>query len=565
MVVEELKKQVNWALTNLGITNPEAAFEHPADLAHGDYSTNVAFRYAKELKMKPKELADKIIEKLGSVEVRECVEKTEVAGAGFVNFYLSKSFFVESVKKILEKKDQFGGSNIGKEKRVVVEFSSPNIAKPFTIGHLRSTIIGDAVAKTLSFLGFLVIRDNHLGDWGTQFGKMIVAIKKWGDIQKIAENAAPVRALVDLYIRFHAEAKTNPALEDEAREWFVKLEQSECEARDLWKQCVAWSMKEFETLYRRLGVSFDTMHGESFFEDKMRAVVAELEQKKFLKESEGARLVFFPDDILPPLMLVKKDGGTLYATRDLATDAWRKREYGNGVIIINETGTEQSLYFKQIFMLEEMLGWFTREQRVHIGHGLTRGKEGKMSTREGNTVWLEEVLDEAVKRAGAINAETAEAVGIGALKFNDLKREARQDIVFDWNEILNLKGDSGPYLQYSYARAMSVVRRAKESGICRSLTPTSSVGVRLPQTIGTLERLLYRFPEIVARAGKEYAPHYIATYLIELAGAFNNWYAKERILDAGDETEYRLTLTQAFAQVMKNGLTLLGIPVLEKM
>ncbi|MDP3661411.1 MAG: arginine--tRNA ligase [bacterium] len=558
MATEHIKRAIADALRQLGVQNPEVSLEHPDDLSHGDYATNVALRYAKELKVNPKKLADDIVRYIELQKI-SFVEKVETAGVGFINFYLSQEFFAESIKEVLQKKDDFGRNNIGKGKKVIVEFSSPNIAKPFTIGHLRSTIIGDAVAKTLSVLGFSVIRDNHLGDWGTQFGKMIVAIKKWGDIHKIAENAAPVRELVDLYIRFHAEAKTNPALEDEAREWFVKLEKGDAEARGLWKQCVAWSMKEFEGLYKRLGVSFDTMHGESFFEDKMQAVMKELEQKKLLKESEGAQLVFFPNEILPPLMILKKDGGTLYATRDLATDAWRKKEYGNGVTIINETGGEQSLYFRQIFMLEEMLGWFKSNERVHIGHGLTRGKEGKMSTREGNTIWLEEVLDEAVKRAEAINKDTAEIVGIGSLKFNDLKREAKQDIVFDWNDVLNMKGDSGPYLQYSYARAMSVLRKSPPQ-LRRGAESTRRGG-----GVNELEHLLYRFPEIVERAGREYAPHFIATYLIELAGAFNGWYAKERILDAGEETKYRLALTAAFAQVMKNGLWLLGITAPEKM
>ncbi|OHA19233.1 MAG: arginine--tRNA ligase [Candidatus Taylorbacteria bacterium RIFCSPHIGHO2_02_FULL_47_18] len=557
MVTESIKQAVAEALTKLGIKNPDVSLEHPEELSHGDYSTNVALRYAKELKKSPQTIAEDIIRYIVLQKI-PALARAEAA-AGFVNFFLAGEFFAERIQEILEKKDGFGKQDVGKGRKVVVEFSSPNIAKPFTIGHLRSTIIGDAVAKTLSFLGYSVIRDNHLGDWGTQFGKMIVAIKKWGDIQKIAENAAPVRALVDLYVCFHAEAKTNIALEDEAREWFVKLEKGDEEARGLWKQCVAWSMKEFESLYKRLGVSFDTMHGESFFEDKMRAVVEDLERKNLLKESEGARLVFFPSDSLPPLMIIKKDGGTLYATRDLATDAWRKREYGDGVIIVNETGGEQSLYFKQVFMLEEMLGWFARGERVHIGHGLTRGKEGKMSTREGNTIWLEDVLDEAVKRAEAINKETAEIVGIGALKFNDLKREAKQDTIFDWNDVLNMKGDSGPYLQYSYARAMSVIRKSP---------PQLRRGAEFARRGGgvtTLERLLYRFPEVVLRAGKDYAPHFIATYLIELAGAFNNWYAKERILNAGEETEYRLALTAAFAQVMKNGLWLLGIAAPEKM
>ncbi|MEK7091795.1 MAG: arginine--tRNA ligase, partial [Patescibacteria group bacterium] len=303
-----------------------------------------------------------------------------------------------------------------------------------------------------------------------------------------------------------------------------------------------------------LGTKFDSTRGESFFEDKMPAVIEELRQKDLLKKSEGAELVFFPQDKLPPLMVIKSDGSTLYATRDLATDKYRLATYGPEIIIVNEVGSEQSLYFRQLFELEKMLGWFQTGQRIHIAHGLIRGKEGKLSTRKGDAIWLEEVLTEAVKRAGAFNPDTAEAVGIGALKYNDLKRESQKDIIFDWNDILNLEGNSGPYLQYTYARAKSLLVKA---GVDQATWSA-------PVEVGQLERLLYRFPEVVEHSAQDYAPHHLCTYLYELAATFNNFYNQVKIIGAPDEA-YRLALTTATAQILGTGLDLLGISAPERM
>ncbi len=556
--IKELIKKVGGELgLDLAVVN----LEHPDDIKNGDYSTNVALMYAKALGKSPREVAEQIknqISKIKNEEGIKEIEKIEVAGAGFINFYLSREFFAESIGEII-KDENFGNSNIGDGQKVVVEYSSPNIAKPFTVGHLRSTIIGDAVANIVSALGYSVIRDNHLGDWGTQFGKMIVAIKRWGNIEEIKKSEKPIHDLVNLYIKFHDEAEKDPTLEDEGREWFVKLEAGDNEAKEIWSFCIERSLASFKEIYFALGVnSFDTWRGESVYGEFIPTILKELEDKKLLKESEGATLVFFDEDKLPPLMIKKTDGSTLYATRDLATDYWRRSEYGNDVKIINEVGGEQSLYFKQLFEVEKMLGWVRDGQRVHVAHGLYRFKEGKMSTRKGNVIWLEDVIEEAIKRAGEINKETAKEVAIGALKFNDIKRKSSEDIVFDWDEILNLKGDSGPYLQYAYVRAFSIIEKAEAQGIKISFDNS-------PEHISHIEKILYRFPEVVSRAGAEYSAHYIATYLMEVASVFSSFYAEGVIVSDAPEAPYKVAITKAFSIVMKRGLELLGIPVLTRM
>lgn len=552
-VKNQLRKIIHSSLSEQELSAGEYTIEHPTQTEHGDFATNVALVIAKKQSINSYELATKIVHKI-IAKKHEILEKVEVARPGFINFFLSKKYFVDSITDIQKKGETYGSLQVGKGKTVIVEFSSPNIAKPFTIGHLRSTIIGDAIARILTFSGYSVLRDNHLGDWGTQFGKQIVALKKWGSDADLKKAENPVKYLVDLYVRFHTEAEQDPTLEDEARLWFLKLEQGDKEARKMWKECVDWSMAQFNKLYTMLDVKFDMMLGESFFEDKMGPVLDELRKKGLAKESQGALLVFFPNDKYPPLMVKKKDGATLYATRDLATDRYRVQTWGKDIVIINEVGAEQKLYFKQIFETEEMLGYLKKSQRIHIGHGMMRFKEGKMSTRKGNTIWLEDVLAEAVKRASVFNPQVAKEVGIGALKYNDLKRESSKDVMFVWDDVLNLKGNSGPYLQYTYARAQSVLRKAKEQKLTAG-TPNSLENIE----ITAVERLLCEFPEVVERAAREYAPHHICTYIFELGQAFNTYYATNQIIQAGELTGYRLLLTQAVAQVMKNSLTLLGI------
>ncbi|MEI6190971.1 MAG: arginine--tRNA ligase [bacterium] len=568
MIKGQITDLIKKALVDLGVSEkdiPVFTLEHPDEMSHGDFATNIALMLAKPLKKNPKELADKICEKINQNKIDE-IEKVEVAGPGFINFYLSPKYFAHGLVEILNKKENYGRKsktfwqNLFGGKKVIVEYSSPNIAKPFTIGHLRSTIIGDAVANILEFSGHKVIRDNHLGDWGTQFGKLIVALKKWSSIEVIEKSDKPIKDLVDLYVRFHDEAEKDKTLEDEGRAWFTKLEKGDKEAREIWQKCVNLSLKEFERIYKVLDVKFDTAHGESFYEDKMADVIVDVKKAGIARESEGAYLIFFANEKYPPLMLLKTDGSSLYALRDLAADKWRKKKYGQNTIIINEVGMEQELQFKQLFEAEKLLGYIKEGERVHVAHGLYRFKEGKMSTRKGNVIWLDDVLNEAIERAGIINKETAEVVAIGALKFNDLKREAKGDINFDWDEILNLKGDSGPYLQYACVRAKSILEKAKKEGIKGKINLSGNI---MPIE---LSKMLIRFPEIVERAGREYAPHYLATYLTTLASTFSSFYAQETVVDKNDiNSSHKVALSEAFLFVMKNGLNLLGIKVPDKM
>jgi arginyl-tRNA synthetase len=558
---EQIEKQIKEALKNLEI-NEEINFsvEHPESFVNGDYSTNVAMVCAKKLKTNPKELAEKIVTELSARKDIAEIEKIEVAGVGFINFYLSREFFTKSINEILEKKEDWGKNKKGEGKKVIVEYSSPNIAKPFTIGHLRSTIIGDSIARILTFSGHLVLRDNHLGDWGTQFGKLIVAIDKWGNLDEIEKSETPIKLLVDLYVRFHEEAKKDLSIEDEARASFAKLEQKDKVVTDIWKRCIDISKKEFERIYKKLYITpFDTLYGESFYEDKMQAVIDDVKEKKLGRESEGAFIIEFSEEKkLPPLLLLKKDGSSLYALRDLAADKWRKTEYGNDIKIINEVGSEQKGYFEQIIEAEKMLGYFVDGQRVHVAHGLYRFPEGKMSTRKGNVIWLDDIINEAEKIAGEINEETKEIVAIGALKFNDLKRDSLKDIIFNWEEILNIKGDSGTYLQYTAVRANSILEKAKGFN--------QEDKNKVPNEITDLEKLLYQFPEIIERSYKILEPHHIATYLMQLASSFNTFYGNTQILkDENTYMSYHLELVKAFYQTMNNGLWLLGVEIPEKM
>lgn len=607
-----LHQHIQQAIASLELpSTAHIHLEHPASPEHGDWSTNVALLLFSQLKQQsaasvyssPRAIALAIVESIEShsSSLTSVVTKIEVAGPGFINVYLSDAFYMNEIVAIArDPLSVVETPHAGK--LAIVEFSSPNIAKPFTIGHLRSTIIGNAVANLLQALGYRVLRDNHLGDWGTQFGKQIYAIKTWGDEDEIARAEQPVKKLVELYVKFHQEAETDPLVEEYGREWFKKLEDGDQEARALWQKCIDWSWQEFSKIYAQLHVSFSPEFdqgrgfGESYFEDKMQVVIDELDQHpEYFKVGEnGAKLFFFPEDSLPPLMILKKDGATLYATRDLAADKYRKEQYRPD-LIVNEVGGEQALYFRQIFEVERLLGWFDEGQRVHVKHGLYRFKDKKMSTRKGNVIWLEDVLKEAVERARVLGerkssggdramesveeAKTvtnAHVIGIGALKWNDLRRSSELDIVFDWDEMLSMEGNSGPYMLYSLVRAKSILRQAQERFgdlTDRDLTALDADDLRLAEGERMLVRLVSRFGEVLQRAGEDYAPHHLCTYLYELAQAFNAFYHAHSVLgkehDAGgvltDQQRIRLMMVRAFAGVIETGLGILGIETVERM
>lgn len=561
-IKQEIIKSLDEVLEAYGVSDFEVKLEIPQESSHGDYSCNIALQLSKKLGKNPREIADELKTKITEKNL-EVLENIEIAGPGFLNFYISKDYLENNLKTISEQKDNFGKSGKNKSRKVVVEYSSPNIAKPFTIGHLRSTIIGSALANILEATGWIVYRDNHLGDWGTQFGKQIYAIKEWGNEVEIESSENPVKELVSLYVKFHEEAEKNPELEDKARAWFKKLEDGDPEARRLWQKCIDWSFKEFDKLYKALDVTFTENNGrgfgESYFEDKMTPIVKELEEKNLLKEDKGAKLVYFENDKFPPLMVLKQDGATLYSTRDLATDKHRLETHGKDVVIINEVGAEQSLYFNQLYELETLLGWVKEGQRIHVRHGLYRFKDMKMSTRKGNTIWLEDVLKEAVDKAQKLGKEgsgVASEIGIGALKWNDLKRDPVADIVFDWDDMLSMDGNSGPYVQYTYARTQSILGKANTA----TFSFDSQNLTFEKEELELLRRLQY-FPEIVNFASENLSTSVLCNYLYELAKEFNLFYEKHRILNIEDEStkNFRLILTSSVGQVIKNGLTLLGI------
>lgn len=520
----------------------------------GDYTTNIAI--VSGIK------AEEIVGKLKKDEnLSSLVAKIEVKGPGFINFFLSQEALLRELGEIKEKGEKYGSSELGKGKTVVIDYSSPNIAKRFGIGHLRSTVIGQALYNLYQALGYKVIGDNHLGDWGTQFGVLLAQIAKIPN-SKFQISNLTVDGLEEMYIDFHKKAEENPKFWDEARAWFKKLEDGDKEARDVWKTVVDISMREFNRIYDILGVKMDYAYGESFYEDYLPKVIKTLEERGLVKKSQGAQIVEFKD--LAPAMLTKSDGATTYFTRDLATILFRIGSW-DPQIIIYEVGVEQTLHFKQVFEAARLLGWTKDRKFVHVGHGLIRFTHGKMSTRKGETVKLEDVLSEAVARARKIkdDKQIATAVGIGAVKYFDLKHHPATDIIFDWEKMFVLEGNSAPYLQYTVARTNSVLAKGKANN---SKLIAITKNLKLNEEELAVLRYLFRFPEIVTQAARAYSPNLVCNYLFELAQKYNNFYNQHRILPPQSENgNFRLALTAGVGQVLKNGLAILGIETPEKM
>jgi len=528
-------------------------FAHLGDLAFP------CFTLSKSMRKAPQLIAAEIAGKIES----PLIAHVEVVG-GYVNIYLNQQLLSSKViGEILEQKERYG--DIQQDKGVMtIDLSSPNIAKPFSMGHLRSTVIGNALGLIAEKNGYTPIRINHLGDWGTQFGKLIVAYKKWGIEEEVRKN--PIKELLKLYVLFHEKAEEDPALNEEGRKWFNYLEQGNEEATILWKWFRKESLKEFNKIYQLLGITFDSNDGEAFFNDKMEAVVKLLKEKQLLVESEGAQVVELED--FPPCLIKKSDGATLYATRDLAAAIYRQDIYHfkKSLYVV---GNEQTLHFKQLFQVLEKMGYDWAKGMAHIPFGMMLKDGKKMSTRKGKVVLLEEVLQAAIELAEKNieeknpslkkKEEVAKQVGTGAIIFHDLKHYRLTDIEFSLEDMLKFEGETGPYIQYTHARACSLLRKGQ------FFQPANITALQWDHGSFPIVKSLMYFPTSVEKAMEHYDPSEIAKYVIDLAKAFNKYYAHVQILEENDEKQARLSLVYAVTLVLKEGLRLLGISAPEAM
>ena len=592
MIRDRIKKAIQKASgeVEIELVKPEFAEQ-------GDYATNIA------LKMGGRKVAEELAVKLKSdKDLVAIVSKIEVAGPGFINFWVDPIMLVKNIEQISDRSKKYRISGTGEGKTVLVEYSAPNIAKRFGIGHLRSTIIGDSLYRLHKALGYTVVGENHLGDWGTQFGVFLYKIceeNKGIDLAKVT-----IDDLEKMYVDFNTEAENNKEIWEKAKEWFKKLESGDIQARKVWKKIRDISLLEFGKIYDLLGVKIDNAHGESFYEDKVAEVIDELQGKGISKKSEGALIVEF--DAMPPAMALKSDGTTTYFTRDLAAIRYRLDKW-NPDIFIYEVGSEQKLHFKQVFEAAKKLGWTKNKEFVHVAHGLFRFKDGKMSTRKGKTVRLEDVLDQAIYRATSLSDDSSKRaddpyfkprtkkanstkhlksleeagdvgkkVGIGSIKYFDLLHSPTSDIVFDWNKIFLLEGNSAPYLQYTYARCRSILEKYGKK------VSTNLEQFDMNKDEELVARALIHFEETVESAATNYSPNLLCNYLFTLAQSYNTFYSHNKIVNSGQTTEggmagnkeskltkeveeLRVALSLATAEVLSNGLDLLGIQAPERM
>ncbi|WHY77962.1 arginine--tRNA ligase [Neobacillus sp. WH10] len=540
----------------------ELMIEKPKIAAHGDLAFP-CFTLAKLKRKSPNLIAQELSEKIQS----PTFEKVEVVGA-YLNIFLNKKLVSEQlISSIFEQKCHFGAQEFGNGGNVPIDMSSPNIAKPFSMGHLRSTVIGNSIALITEKCGYKPIRINHLGDWGTQFGKLITAYKLWGDAEKVKQN--PIKELLALYIKFHDVAESDPSLEDQGRSWFKRLEDGDEEAQTLWQWFRDESLKEFSRIYELMNVQFDSYAGEAFYNDKMDRIVKLLEEKQLLVESDQAMVVELAEDQLPPCLIKKSDGATLYATRDLAAALYRKENYdfARSLYVV---GHEQSLHFKQLIAVLRKMGYEWAEKMVHVPFGMMLKDGKKMSTRKGKVVLLEEVLNESISMARhnieeknpnlANKDAVSKQVGVGAVIFHDLKNNRMNDIEFSLEEMLRFEGETGPYVQYTFARACSILRKANWKADIQPENYTNSW-----EKEWKVASLLMEFAPAIKRACENFDPSQVAKYIVDLAQAFNKYYAEVKILEESSEREARLALVYSVTVVLKEGLRLLGIEAPEEM
>ena len=544
--------------------------EVPQDSKMGDYAFP-CFRLAKVMHKAPPLIAKEISEKLEGCELFAKVEQVNA----YVNIFISRTTMTrDTLSAILNDPDSFGRSDTGAGRPVIVEFSSPNIAKPFHIGHIRSTVIGNSLYKIYDALGYKTIRINHLGDYGTQFGKMICAYRHWGNRDDVIRE--PIKTLLSYYTRFHVEVEKHPELDDEARAIFVDLESGRKEEVELWQWFREESLKEFRRVYELLGIEFDSYNGESFYSDKMPAVEKKLEDKGLLAESKGAEVVDLEKYNMGFALIKKSDGSSLYITRDIAAVIYRKDTYDfyRNIYVV---ASQQTLHFQQLFKIIELMGYDCAESCVHVPFGMVRLEEGTMSSRHGRIVFLEDVLNRAIEKtreiimeknpeAGNID-EIAKQVGVGAVVFNELSNNRIKDYTFKWDQVLNFDGETGPYVQYTYARSSSVLRKAGDTAAGRA---SDVANINFSKLSGdasySLVKLLNAFPNVVLQAGEQYEPSLVTRHIIDVAQAFNKFYHDEHIIVEDEEEKLaKLALVSAARSVIKNGLSLLGMQAPERM
>ncbi|MBQ9118543.1 MAG: arginine--tRNA ligase [Lachnospiraceae bacterium] len=544
----------------------ESLLEVPPEEAMGDFALP-CFSFAKKLRKNPKFIAKELAAALEQEREKLGIRRVEAVN-GYCNIYLNRAEYVKSCLAKLWS-ENYGVEKNGTGKTICMDYSSPNIAKNFHVGHLRTTVIGNSLYKIHQKLGYHVVRINHLGDWGTQFGKLIVAYKKWSSKEQVEDKG--IEELLRIYVKFNEEAKAEPKLVDEARAWFVKMEQNDPEAIEIWSWFKEISMVEYERVYRMLGVSFDSYTGESFYRDKVPALVEELKEKQLLVESQGANVVCLEDYDMPPCLITKSDGGSIYHSRDIAAVLYRKQTYGFEKCLY-VTGLEQTLHFKQVFKAVELMEYDWAKNLVHIPYGLVSLAGEKLSTRAGNIIYAEDILKEAIRRAETAILEknpdladkeaVAEKIGIGAVIFHDLFNQRIKNVEFSWDEVLNFEGATGPYVQYTYARAKSILRKSgkaitKEAVDFQVLTEDS--GYALVKTLADYEN-------VVNKAAEKYEPSVVARYLISVAMAFNKFYHDCSILRAEEkEKQARLALVDLVSQVLADACGLLGILCPEEM
>ena len=541
-----------------------ALIEVPPNKDMGDFAFP-CFKLAKVFRKAPNMIAAELSEK---IEAKGVISNVTPLG-GYINFFVNKSQLAETViKDVLTKKEKYGHSDLGKDKTIVIDFSSPNIAKPFHIGHIRTTVIGNALYKIYDSQGYNTVRINHLGDYGTQFGKLIVAFKLWGN--KEAVEANPIPELLKLYIQFHDEAERHPEMEDEARAWFTKLENGDKEAKELWQWFRDESLKEFARVYDLLDIEFDSYNGESFYSDKMDRVIDIIKDKGLLQESQGTNIVDLEEYNMPPALITKNDGSTLYMTRDLAAALYRKENYDFEKCIY-VVGSQQSLHFQQLFKVLELVGFEWAKDMVHVPFGMVALEEGTMSTRKGRVVFLEDVLKQAIektketmlaKNPNALNVdEIAKQVGVGAVVFQELSNSRIKDYTFSWSRTLSFEGETGPYVQYTHARCCAVLRKAEEE-------VTTDINYELLNDVDSAEvlKVIASFNKTILNAMRKNEPHIITRFVLDLAQAFNKFYHDNSILvEDAELRKARLALVCATRQALENGLKLLGMQAPERM